>query len=110
MALKLDERRRSISNSLNGSSSTSSRSPPASGVELAMDVDARSNVERRQLRQFPRADEYLYAMKEDLAEWFAMLYAEMEGIDADCFMDKLENGEHLVKVGHGRIFIRVNMT
>ena len=55
-------------------------------------------MERRQLRQFSRADEYLYAMKEDLAEWFNMLYPGID-IDAECFMDKLETGEHLIKVG-----------
>lgn len=54
-------------------------------------------MERRQMRQFSRADEYLYAMKEDLAEWFNMLYPGID-IDAESFMDKLETGEHLIKV------------
>ncbi len=55
-------------------------------------------TERRQLRQFSRADEYLYAMKEDLSEWLNLLYPHVE-IDADNFLDRLETGEHLVKVG-----------
>ena len=54
-------------------------------------------MERRQFRSFSRADEYLYAMKEDLAEWLNMLYPGID-IDAENFMDKLETGEHLVKV------------
>ena len=56
-------------------------------------------MDRRHFRAFSRADEYLYAMKEDLAEWLNMLYPAI-GIEADTFMDKLENGEYLVKVRH----------
>ena len=54
-------------------------------------------VEKRQLRTFSRADEYLYAMKEDLAEWFNLLYPHIN-IDADNFMDTLQTGEHLLRV------------
>ena len=54
-------------------------------------------MERRQFRQFSRADEYLYAMKEDLAEWMNNLYPHID-MDADNFMNKLETGEHLVQV------------
>ena len=39
-------------------------------------------VEKRQLRSFSRADEYLYAMKEDLAEWLNMPYPDI-CIDAE---------------------------
>lgn len=39
----------------------------------------------------------MYAMKEDLAEWFNILYVGVD-IDADNFMNKLETGELLVKV------------
>jgi hypothetical protein len=55
-------------------------------------------LERRPFRSFSRADEYLYAMKEDLAEWLNILYVGVD-IDADNFMSKLETGELLVKVG-----------
>ena len=51
------------------------------------------------MRSFNRADEYLYAMKEDLAEWLNMLYIEID-IDAENFLGKLETGELLVKVGY----------
>ena len=54
-------------------------------------------VEKRQLRSFSRADEYLYAMKEDLAEWLNMLYPVVN-IDAENFMDTLQTGEHLLRV------------
>jgi hypothetical protein len=37
-------------------------------------------------------------MKEDLAEWLNILYLGVD-IDADNFMNKLETGELLVKVG-----------
>ena len=54
-------------------------------------------VEKRQLRSFSRADEYLYAMKEDLAEWLNMLYPTIN-IHAENFMDCLQTGEHLLRV------------
>lgn len=73
---KLEERKRSMDLS------------PENGLQL---------MERRQLRQFSRADEYLYAMKEDLAEWLNNLYPHID-MDADNFMNKLETGEHLVQV------------
>ena len=39
-------------------------------------------------------------MKEDLAEWLSTLYpTDLSDIDAECFLDRLENGEHLVTVG-----------
>ena len=54
-------------------------------------------VEKRQLRSFSRADEYLYAMKEDLAEWLNMMYP-LINIDAENFMECLQTGEHLLRV------------
>ena len=54
-------------------------------------------VEKRQLRSFSRADEYLYAMKEDLAEWLNLMYPHIN-IDAENFMDTLQTGEHLLRV------------
>ena len=59
--------------------------------------DRNQLMDRRHFRAFSRADEYLYAMKEDLAEWLNMLYPNI-AIEAETFMDKLENGEYLVKV------------
>ena len=48
-------------------------------------------LEAKSLRPFKTKDEYLYAMKEDLAEWFKCLYAEIL-IDADNFLEVLETG------------------
>ena len=62
-------------------------------------------MERRQFRQFSRADEYLYAMKEDLAEWMNNLYPHID-MDADNFITKLETGEHIVQVGKHILFLR----
>ncbi|CAG0924251.1 unnamed protein product, partial [Notodromas monacha] len=57
-------------------------------------------LEPRALRPFKTSEEYLYAMKEDLAEWLNGLYSL--NITVDCFMDKLETGvalcEHANKV------------
>lgn len=77
-------------------SAANSSSEPTSSTSSS---DPLQLMERRQLRQFSRADEYLYAMKEDLAEWLNLLYGI--DIDADSFMDVLETGEHLIKVGTG---------
>ena len=67
-------------------------------MELGSSENGLQLMERRQFRQFSRADEYLYAMKEDLAEWMNNLYPHID-MDADNFMNRLETGEHLVQVG-----------
>lgn len=54
-------------------------------------------LEARPYRPFKSSEEYLYAMKEDLAEWLNILYSELE-INVDNFMDKLETGVVLCKV------------
>lgn len=65
-------------------------------MELGSSENGLQLMERRQFRQFSRADEYLYAMKEDLAEWMNNLYPHID-MDADNFMNRLETGEHLVQ-------------
>ena len=47
-------------------------------------------LEARPFRPFKTKDEYLYAMKEDLAEWFNQLY--VIDITVDDFFEKLETG------------------
>ena len=69
----------------------------ASLAETEADPPSLQLVEKRQLRSFSRADEYLYAMKEDLAEWLNLLYPVVN-IDAENFMDTLQTGEHLLRV------------
>ena len=53
--------------------------------------------ETRSFRPFKSSEEYLYAMKEDLAEWLSMLYPELD-INVDNFMECLESGVALCKV------------
>ena len=94
---KLEERKRS----LNGSMRSDSDSVVSNEHNKCSDdkSDPLLLMQQRKFRTFNRADEYLYAMKEDLAEWLNMLYTEIE-IDAENFMDRLETGEILVKVRH----------
>lgn len=53
--------------------------------------------ETRSYRPFKSSEEYLYAMKEDLAEWLNMMYPELD-INVDNFMDRLDTGVTLCKV------------
>ncbi|CAL4121635.1 unnamed protein product [Meganyctiphanes norvegica] len=50
-------------------------------------------LERRSFKPFKTSEEYLYAMKEDLAEWLHNLYA-LE-INVDNFFEVLETGQEL---------------
>lgn len=52
--------------------------------------------ETRSYRPFKSSEEYLYAMKEDLAEWLNMLYPELD-INVENFMDRLDTGVALCK-------------
>lgn len=46
--------------------------------------------EMKSIQPYSTKDEYIYAMKEDLSEWFNSMY--LTQISADNFIDKLENG------------------
>lgn len=54
-------------------------------------------LEARPYRPFKSSEEYLIAMKEDLAEWLNALYPELR-ISLDNFMDRLDTGVALCKV------------
>lgn len=54
-------------------------------------------LESRPFRPFKSSEEYLYAMKEDLAEWLQMLYPHLR-INVENFMDRLETGVALCEV------------
>lgn len=54
-------------------------------------------VEQRSFRPFKSSEEYLYAMKEDLAEWLNSLYSDLD-INVNNFMDRLDTGVSLCKV------------
>ena len=60
-------------------------------------------LEPKSLRSFTTNDEYLYAMKEDLADWFACLY-KMH-IEAEDFLSVLETGVVLCR--HANEVMRV---
>lgn len=53
-------------------------------------------LEARPYRPFKSSEEYLFAMKEDLAEWLNALYPELR-LTLDNFMDKLDTGVVLCK-------------
>lgn len=48
-------------------------------------------LEPRPFRPFKSSEEYLYAMKEDLAEWLNGLYEGLS-LDADNFLEQMETG------------------
>lgn len=54
-------------------------------------------LEARPYRPFKSSEEYLYAMREDLAEWLNTLYPDLN-ITVDNFMEKLDTGVSLCKV------------
>lgn len=54
-------------------------------------------LEARPYRPFKSSEEYLYAMREDLAEWLNTMYPELR-INVDNFMDRLDTGVALCKV------------
>lgn len=60
-------------------------------------------LEARPYRPFKSSEEYLEAMKEDLAEWLSTLYPELS-INAENFMDRLDTGVALCKVSGKNIW------
>lgn len=53
-------------------------------------------LEARPYRPFKSSEEYLYAMREDLAEWMSTMYPELR-MNVDNFMDRLDTGVALCK-------------
>ncbi|CAH0394321.1 unnamed protein product [Bemisia tabaci] len=58
-------------------------------------------LESRSFRPFKSSEEYLWAMKEDLAEWLNGLYPELY-MNVNNFMDRLDTGVALCR----ELFIR----
>lgn len=53
-------------------------------------IDAQSRfLEMKSLQPYSTTDEYLYAMKEDLAEWLANMYPDWPAITAENFLECL---------------------
>ena len=65
-------------------------------------------LEPRPFRPFKTSEEYLYAMKEDLAEWLHTLY-ELD-INADNFFKQLETGVVLCGQDINQVFLKYIQT
>ncbi|CAF1015759.1 unnamed protein product [Adineta ricciae] len=64
----------------------------ASAVEqLVIDPQSRF-LEMKSVQPYSTTDEYLYAMKEDLADWLSNMYPNWTLMTADNFLECLENG------------------
>ncbi|UJR08986.1 hypothetical protein I4U23_013236 [Adineta vaga] len=59
--------------------------------QLVIDPQSRF-LEMKSLQPYSTTDEYLYAMKEDLADWLSNMYPDWGLITADNFLERLENG------------------
>ncbi|KAH9395319.1 Gas2l1p [Tyrophagus putrescentiae] len=66
------------------------RSYSSCALSLSSDTDMMIGFERKPYRPFRSNEEYLIAMKEDLAEWLNTLYTL--DITADNFLNRLETG------------------
>lgn len=61
----------------------------ATAVEqLVIDPQSRF-LEMKSLQPYSSTDEYLYAMKEDLADWLSTMYPEYDSMTADNFIECL---------------------
>ena len=67
------------------------QSNSANDMEANSLDSARFTAEMKSIQPYSTKDEYLYAMKEDLAEWFNSMYQTQ--ISANNFIEQLENGE-----------------
>jgi len=56
--------------------------------QLVIDPQSRF-LEMKSLQPYSTKDEYLYAMKEDLADWLSNMYSEWRPITADNFIECL---------------------
>lgn len=63
-------------------------------------------LEARPYRPFKSSEEYLYAMREDLAEWLNTMYPELD-INVENFMDRLDTGVALCKVSENSFVLGV---
>lgn len=60
-------------------------------------------LEPRPFRPFKTSEEYLYAMKEDLADWLNNLYSL--DINVDNFFERLDTGEVLCAVSRPTVCV-----
>jgi hypothetical protein len=53
-------------------------------------IDAQSHfLDMKSLQPYSTTDEYLYAMKEDLADWLSNMYPDWRPITAENFLQRL---------------------
>ena len=74
------------------SSATGPPTPTATATALLQEPQING------IRTYRSGEEYLIAMREDLAEWLATLYGPHLAIDYDNFFELLENGVVLCQV------------
>ncbi len=61
----------------------------AAAVEQLV-IDQKSRfLEMKSLQPYSTTDEYLYAMKEDLADWLSNMYPDWRPINAENFLERL---------------------
>ena len=61
-------------------------------VDQSLVVDGPSKfLEMKSVQPYSTTDEYLYAMKEDLADWLSNMYPEWRPITAENFLECLGN-------------------
>ncbi|GFN85537.1 Gas2-like protein 2 [Plakobranchus ocellatus] len=84
-----------VSTSDGASTCSSSTTEPGEGDSLGGSGGTLLVLEPKSLRSFETNDEYLYAMQEDLADWFSCLY--QTEVTADTFFMALETGVLLCK-------------
>ena len=65
----------------------------ANGSGTTGDVQSRF-LEMKSVQPYSTTDEYIYAMKEDLADWLSTMYPEWRPIAAESFLECL--GKHCV--------------
>lgn len=65
--------------------------------QLVIDPPSRF-LEMKSLQPYSTTDEYLYAMKEDLADWFSNMYPEWRPITADNFLECLGRNFSIIEL------------
>jgi hypothetical protein len=63
--------------------------------QLVIDRQSRF-LEMKSLQPYSTRDEYLYAMKEDLADWLSNMYADWRPITAENFLECLGKLFHFI--------------
>lgn len=80
----------------------------ATAVEQLV-IDPRSRfLEMKSLQPYSTTDEYLYAMKEDLADWLSNMYPEWRPISADNFIECLGKNQKNIFIVEKKSISKIN--